>query len=258
MQNVQGDVLRRRYDVSNSNGREDFIRCRQDRRCHQGMMILAGSCGEVKKGTRTICAVCSGPKRGENTMRIRVCLLGFVLLCTAAASSARLDQVTKGLGLGSPTGLSDSKVASGLKQALQIGTNNAVKLTGRTDGYFGNQAIKIQLPKNLQPLEKGLGAIGYESKIDAFVLSMNRAAEAAAPSAKKIFVDAPCFVPRSADHRHQDAARQVFDARPSATILDVPWKGSKVQPLGFLQDLCRHKERRSSIRSRGCSSVSPL
>ncbi len=32
--------------------------------------------------------------------------------------------------------------------------------------------------------------MGYQSKIDAFVLSMNRAAEAAAPSAKKIFGDA--------------------------------------------------------------------
>jgi hypothetical protein len=32
--------------------------------------------------------------------------------------------------------------------------------------------------------------IGYQSKIDAFILSMNRAAEAAAPSARKIFVDA--------------------------------------------------------------------
>jgi hypothetical protein len=32
--------------------------------------------------------------------------------------------------------------------------------------------------------------MGYQPKIDAFVLSMNRAAEAAAPSAKKIYCDA--------------------------------------------------------------------
>lgn len=35
-----------------------------------------------------------------------------------------------------------------------------------------------------------MGAMGYQSKIDAFVLSMNRSAEAAAPEAKKIFRDA--------------------------------------------------------------------
>lgn len=112
------------------------------------------------------------------------------LLSTSAGAFAQLEQVAKGLGLNNQTELSNSQVASGLKEALQVGAENAVKLTGKTDGYFGNQAIKILLPKNLQPLQRGLGAIGYQSKIDAFVLSMNRAAEAAAPSAKKIFGDA--------------------------------------------------------------------
>lgn len=112
------------------------------------------------------------------------------LLSTSAGAFAQLEQVAKGLGLKNQSELSNSQVASGLKEALQVGAENAVKLTGKTDGYFGNQAIKILLPKNLQPLQRGLGAIGYQSKIDAFVLSMNRAAEAAAPSAKKIFGDA--------------------------------------------------------------------
>lgn len=123
-------------------------------------------------------------------MKTRVCTLGLVLLCTCAATYAQLDQVSKQLDLGKQSQLSDSKIASGLKQALQIGAENAVRLTGKTDGYFGNEAIKILLPKNLRPLEKGLGALGFQPKIDAFVLSMNRAAEAAAPSAKKIFGDA--------------------------------------------------------------------
>ena len=86
---------------------------------------------------------------------------------------AQLEQVTKGLGPHNQSDLNNSKVASGLKEALQVGAENAVKLTRKTDGYFGNQGIKILLPKNLQPLQKGLGAIGYQSKIDAFVLSMN-------------------------------------------------------------------------------------
>src|ERR1041384_157683 len=46
------------------------------------------------------------------------------------------------------------------------------------------------MPRNLQPLEKGLRMVGYGPKIDDFVLSMNRSAEAAAPAARKIFVDA--------------------------------------------------------------------
>ena len=94
------------------------------------------------------------------------------------------------VGLGNSNGLSDSKVASGLKEALRVGADNAVKFTGRRDGYFGNEAIKILMPNSLRPVEKGLRAVGYGPKVDGFILSMNRAAEAAAPAARKIFVDA--------------------------------------------------------------------
>lgn len=111
------------------------------------------------------------------------------MLLPFAGTHPQLDQIEKRIGLGSASGLSDSKVASGLKQALQVGVENAVKLTGRTNGYFGNEAIKILMPANLRPLEKGLRVVGFGPKIDEFILSMNRSAEAAAPAAKKIFGD---------------------------------------------------------------------
>jgi hypothetical protein len=60
-------------------------------------------------------------------------------------------------------------------------------LTGRPNGYFGDAAIKILLPHQLKPLETGLRAIGYGPKVDQLVMSMNRAAEAAAPMAVPIF-----------------------------------------------------------------------
>ena len=65
-----------------------------------------------------------------------------------------------------------------------------MKLTGRPNGYFSNPDIKILMPSNLRTLEKGLRMVGYGPKVDDFVLSMNRAAEAAAPAARKIFIDA--------------------------------------------------------------------
>lgn len=123
-------------------------------------------------------------------LAIRIFLLLLLVSVTSGSAFAQLEEITKGLGLGKQSSLSDSKIGSGLKEALQVGADNAVKLTGKKDGYFANTAIKILLPKNLQPLQKGLGALGYQDKIDAFVLSMNRSAEAAAPSAKKIFTDA--------------------------------------------------------------------
>lgn len=123
-------------------------------------------------------------------MIVRGIVLSTAYFFLAAVSFAQVGDISKRLGLGKQSELSDSKVASGLKEALQVGVDNAVKLTGRRDGYFGNEAIKILMPKNLQPLEKGLRAIGYGPKIDDFILSMNRSAEAAAPAAKKIFGDA--------------------------------------------------------------------
>ena len=87
-------------------------------------------------------------------------------------------------------GLSDAKIASGLKEALKVGTENTVNLTGKMDGYLKNEAIKILMPEKLRTLETGLRAVGYGPKLDEFVLSMNRAAERAAPAAKQIFWDA--------------------------------------------------------------------
>jgi hypothetical protein len=102
-------------------------------------------------------------------MILRRCTLTAVLfLCTTLAFS-QFGEIAKDLGLGRQSQLSDSKLASGLKEALRVGADKSVKLTGRTDGYFANQAIKILVPKNLRPLETGLRAIGYGSKVDEFV-----------------------------------------------------------------------------------------
>ena len=123
-------------------------------------------------------------------MMIRVLTICMIVLLTALPASAQLDRIFKGLGIGQKAGLSDAKIGSGLKEALKIGAENTVNLTGKTDGYFLNQAIKILMPEKLRTLEKGLRTVGYGQQIDDFVLSMNRAAEQAAPSAKKIFWDA--------------------------------------------------------------------
>ena len=123
-------------------------------------------------------------------MKIRVLGAIAILLLTAASASAQFDQLFRGLGIGQQSGLSDAKIGSGLKEALKVGTENTVKLTGRTDGYFKDQAIKILMPEKLQTLEKGLRLVGYGPQVDEFVLSMNRAAERAAPQAKQIFWDA--------------------------------------------------------------------
>ena len=87
-------------------------------------------------------------------------------------------------------GLSEDEIAKGLKQALRIGTKNAVKQVSAIDGYFKNPDIRIPLPRQVRETEELLRTFGLGDQLDAFVLSMNRAAENAAPEARSIFIDA--------------------------------------------------------------------
>ena len=113
-------------------------------------------------------------------MKNRSLLLGASAWLVTTLCFGQVGEIARQLGLG--TQLSDTKISSALKQALQLGAEQSVKLTGRPDGYFANPDIKILMPSNLRSLERGLRLIGYGPKVDDFVLSMNRAAEQAAPA----------------------------------------------------------------------------
>jgi len=86
--------------------------------------------------------------------------------------------------------LTDNKIIRGLKQALEIGTENAVAEVSRIDGYYKNPNIKIPLPKTVQKVEIVMMAMGYGPQVEEFSRTMNRAAERAAPEAKALFWDA--------------------------------------------------------------------
>jgi Protein of unknown function (DUF4197) len=87
-------------------------------------------------------------------------------------------------------GLDDAIIGSGLKEALSVGTQKAVRLVDQPGGYLDNAAIKILLPQNLRPVEKVFRGLGQGARVDDFVARMNHAAESAAPEAETIFADA--------------------------------------------------------------------
>lgn len=100
-----------------------------------------------------------------------------------------LTSVLKGGG-SAGTGLDDSTITKGLKEALATGTTRAVSMVSQRDGYFGNDMIKILLPDKIRTAADLLGRFGFQQEVDDFVLSMNRAAEKAAPKATEYFVGA--------------------------------------------------------------------
>jgi hypothetical protein len=87
-------------------------------------------------------------------------------------------------------GPDERTAVSGLKEALWVAAAKAVTEAGRVDGYFSNQAIKILMPEGMHNVAETLNMLGFQKEVDAFVLSMNRAAEHAAPKADPYFFQA--------------------------------------------------------------------
>lgn len=123
-----------------------------------------------------------------------VTLMSVVLLfAVPACAQIRIDDLLKNvpqMPSGGSGGVGDVRIGEGLKEALKVGTQNTVKLTGRVDGFLKNQAIKILVPEKLRNLETGLRTIGMGAEMDELVVGMNRAAEKAAPAAREIFFEA--------------------------------------------------------------------
>lgn len=122
-----------------------------------------------------------------------LCLtLAFLLATPLPAISQDIKGAVKGV-LGSASGGSagvQGDAAAGLKEALAVGTGNAVQTLSKANGYFGDAAVKILMPEKLRTAVEVLKKAGYQKEVDDFVLSMNRAAEQAAPKARPIFEEA--------------------------------------------------------------------
>ena len=110
-------------------------------------------------------------------MRIVAVLMLGVVGWLSSPAGAALDRI------------SNQDAVSGLKAALEKGSGVAVDLLGRSDGFFGNGAVRIPLPDSLKRYEKLMRNFGLGKYADELILTMNRAAEAAVPEAKKLFVD---------------------------------------------------------------------
>ncbi len=118
-------------------------------------------------------------------MRI-ILLFVFILSLTGCETT---QQILNSMNTGSG-GLSSAEIASGLKEALRIGTENGTEKLSAADGFFANAAIKILMPEEARRVESTLRDIGLGNLVDKAILSMNRAAENAAKSATPIFVNA--------------------------------------------------------------------
>ncbi len=94
--------------------------------------------------------------------------------------------------LAAPAGVwaatSETEAATGVRAALERGAIAAVDQLGRNDGFLGNPLVRIELPGHLQDAAKLMRKLGQGRQLDELVTAMNRAAEAAMPEARTLFV----------------------------------------------------------------------
>jgi hypothetical protein len=85
--------------------------------------------------------------------------------------------------------LSNADAAQGLKTALEKGALSAIAQLGATDGFLGNDKVRINLPGSLQDAVNLLRTLGQGGRVDELITAMNRGAEAAMPMAKDLLVN---------------------------------------------------------------------
>lgn len=86
--------------------------------------------------------------------------------------------------------LTESDAAGGVRAALARGTESAIGLLGRTDGFLGNPKVRIPLPGYLEDAGKLMRTFGQGKRVDELVTAMNRAAESAVPEGRELLVGA--------------------------------------------------------------------
>ncbi len=118
-------------------------------------------------------------------------LKGFINKITKDTSSnSSVNKVFNAASSYRKDTMSTNTIASGLKEALQVGTQKGTAKLSAADGFFKDAAIKILMPPEALKVETKLRALGLGKQVDNAILSMNRAAEDASKSATPIFINA--------------------------------------------------------------------
>lgn len=120
----------------------------------------------------------------------------FIFLLSGTLQAGLFDKAKEFLedsGMGSSSGavsLTDSEIASGLKEALRVGSDLVVNQLGTNDGFNADPNIHIPLPNSLQKVQSTLEKVGMSDMLDDLEIRLNRAAEIATPKAKELFINA--------------------------------------------------------------------
>ena len=86
--------------------------------------------------------------------------------------------------------ITNAEASWGFQAVIEKGALAAVSLLSKTDGFLGNDKVRIPLPRFLEDAAKLLKTLGQGKRVDELVTAMNRAAETAVPLANDLLVNA--------------------------------------------------------------------
>lgn len=86
--------------------------------------------------------------------------------------------------------LTNDEVIRGLREALNVGTNNSTASASKVDGFYKNPLIFIPFPPEAEKVKNTVINLGMQKQVDEFVMTMNRAAEEASKEAGPVFIEA--------------------------------------------------------------------
>ena len=106
-----------------------------------------------------------------------------------AAAKAAADKAAAEKAAAKP--LTEAEASAGVKEALNKGITKAVQFASEPDGFNLNDDIHIPTPPDLEIVKTTVGRLpGMTTLFTQLETQLNRAAEAAAPKAKDIFLNA--------------------------------------------------------------------
>ena len=188
---------------------------------------------------------------------VRMTLVFLVMFGTVIAASAATNWLQKGtdtlksLNTGGEetsalgANLPNSDVIAGLKEALTVGSEHVVQQLGQTDGFYADPQIRIPLPEKLATVKSALDKVGMGSFADDLELKLNRAAEAASPKARELFLNAISQMTfedaRGILNGPEDAATQYFRKTMSPDLAQAmtPVVDDSLSQVGAVQSYDR-------------------
>lgn len=131
----------------------------------------------------------------KNSALIAAAIVGLTLTgCQTDDWQGTAQNVLGALGQSSMgaqgAGLTQTQIAQGLREALNVSSKIVVAQVGKSGGFNLDPQIRIPLPQSLQKVDAALQAVGMGQMTQDLQNKMNAAAEAGSAQAVDLFINA--------------------------------------------------------------------